>query len=193
MEDSETRRIYLERALDDGEKQEFVMSRRARKHEVFVYYLYTSDQETLLIAAKEYKTRGIKKSYTVTSNSRDISEESKYFLGKINDANGYGIFDVYHSMMPETVQLKIFLVSEDKMPKCFFYHFINGTSVRDNTPIVSINKTEFKDRIKILMTYNNRSILMIDQKEDDEYQIEVMGPLSIFQAFCICLATIISQ
>lgn len=162
--------------------------------------MYTPDEDKLILSAKHIQANDLP--FMISLSSIDFTPESEFFIGTLNGHRSTSTFTAvaYYPELDTKMQnaMRIYVNKEGEnamaimptIPKSN-YVFIepppqNGSCIFLN-PMIRPGAV----RIDFGLTIDGGNIsCTVQQKQDDEFIIDVVSPISLFQGFCIALSTI---
>jgi hypothetical protein len=188
------------------ERREFVFSRIRNKESKAKHrcYLYTPDEEILLLAAAMKRAKG-KTIYRISMNGREMSEKSPYFVGRLADLGCRGNFiGVIKAAGSEQCDfIKVILggdggfVSALPPPDKPGFHFPAGLDEPMSEDVVIMRcgfvlKSHENDGIPAtaVVRFQDSVALEFTRKGKNEFSIHASAPLNEFQAFCLAIGII---
>lgn len=164
------------------------------------YYFFSQDQEDLIISATSKNKKGI--IYKMSLNSREIKRKSVWYAGLCSDVQTKKIFTGSFPNKPGCMShaIKIDCTESDAqitLPPLNAQNFLFSDSQPQEDLIIlaaskekDLENSTNPDLYTIKVYLGEQKPLIIHQIADDEYEIQISHPLTIFQAFCIvCVLT----
>lgn len=164
------------------------------------YYFFSADQEDLIISASSKNKKGM--IYKMSLNSKEIKRKSLWYVGLCSDVQTKKVFIGSFPNKPGSMShaIKIDCTEPDIRISLSPLNVQNFLFSDTQTQEDLINLVSFKDKIiddssksdfnSIKVKLGDQVPLIINQIADDEYEVQITYPLTIFQAFCIaCLLT----
>lgn len=192
---------FLFRRLNEGEMITCILSKKlktqSRKMRV---YLYTEDRDVLLLTAEA--NQGYTNMYNISSSCDGYECGTPYFLGYLHsnhnspkytvrranqDGSTIDLLDIQYLRRHERPCL-------ERSARIFDLVDVSNTVKQEFFP--SLNKivtgTHFLESIKnfYFVKEDDSHYFSIGKIEKDVYQVNISGPLSVFEGFGICLSTL---
>lgn len=159
------------------------------------YYLYSEDQQDLMLVATIDTTC----CFIITQDALNISRKSEYFVGEIVGNRSELTYKGIDLKGKEQISIT-FMNNKDKKGNLFFKHvkvqipgdyeilqrqpsYVNGVYVLNFTETVIPSKKNF------ILDYHCDSCFSLGKLYEDEHLFIVKNPFSIFQGFCIAIAS----
>lgn len=158
------------------------------------YYLYSEDQQDLLLVA----TRTSQYKYVITQDALDISKNSEYFVGEVIGNRSNLTYKGLDNQCKEHISITL-LKYKDKKASCPYRQvrvqipgkydilqrqpsYTNGVYTLNFPEVVIPSKKNF------ILDFNCNLCCSIGKIYEDEHFFIVNYPFSIFQGFCFALA-----
>ncbi|EAX90006.1 hypothetical protein TVAG_300240 [Trichomonas vaginalis G3] len=161
----------------------YLMTRRQKKGDKIRYYLYTEDEEQLILAGiHENKTEN----YLVATSAIEYKKDSEFYVGLVECVSHQTSY-LIHS--PDSKQIKVLMLGEGRSP----HVFLNPDHITDEElhlrPQVNLNCSS--DLIQISMLKKDKVVFDLKQIYKDEFKLYCTEPLTLYESFgiaiCICL------
>lgn len=190
------RRILANCTFHENEVIKYVFARHNYRNKLPTHFnLYTDDEEFLVLSA----TGGLSSSkFVITTNSREIDEKSQFFVGNVFRASecvfdGKALCNISENEVAILYVAKVvWLKNKDPV---FTIPKVNGPTLSNydtdvNTAItLKVEECDLTpEKYSISFSYNGKTAMTLQYKEEDQYSVMVTYPLSLFQAFTFCLA-----
>ncbi|KAK8900456.1 hypothetical protein M9Y10_002783 [Tritrichomonas musculus] len=162
-------------------------------------YFFSEDQEDLIISASYKNKKGT--TYKMSLNSKQIKRKSLWYAGICSDIQTKKIFLGSFPNKPGSMAHAIRIDCNEENPQILLppmnsENFIFTDMPQEGTiPLASsksndIGNSENPNFISINIFNSNQPVLTIHQIAEDEFEVQISYPLTIFQAFCIaCVLT----
>ena len=198
---------YVNTGIQKGVVEKFVFARRKPRErgQRPKFYFYTPDLEDLVICASAKRVKG-GTAFKVSTNSQDIKRKNAFYVGLCTDAQskrqfiGYKVFPDNRTAFIPAVKIlvdqvegnSIFLAPSKARENYQFpedpeaLEKLYGMSVTVSDPAPD-PENEFST---IYVRHGDEDSIVITQVAKSEFEVDVQGPVSIFQAFCVtCILT----
>ena len=203
-------RSWVHEQVPNNQTFKCIFSRRKPKvkKQKTKFYFYSEDTEELILAATSKKSKGL--TYKISSNSKDIKRKSMFFIGLCSDVQTKKIF-LGTKSFPEKPGVPIPTIRFDTSndwttgnkvmiapPEAKDFQFPTEIEAHAPEGAFSLNAKILQDTanadkefINISVTFrNDETALKMHQIAEDEFEVEMTYPLSIFQSFCLaCVLT----
>ena len=197
---------YVNTGIDEGVTERFVFARRKPRErgQKPKFYFYTEDLEDLVICASAKKVKN-GTTFKVSTNAQDIKKKNSFYIGLCTDAQskrqfiGYKVFrEKPNAFFPavkisldQTEGNSIFLAPSKAKADWQFPEDDSSDKLYGMSVVVSDPAPDPENEFTtIYVKHDDEDAVVITQVASAEFNVEVMGPLSIFQAFCItCILT----
>lgn len=200
------------RPINPNETCECLFTRRKGKgkNAKLNYYFFTQDLNDLIISGTSKKGKGI--TYEMSLNSKEIQRESAWFVGMCSDMQNKKEFiglktlterpgemchtikinssiepNVHAIYIPDLEDPSSFIVSTDSLntqeapPNSIKLIASQTFDASENHPDYFTIKIHVED---------DHPVCTFKQIADDEFEVSISHPLSVFQAFCIACVLI---
>lgn len=164
------------------------------------YYFFSEDQENLLISASFKNKKGM--IYKMSLNSKEIKRKSLWYAGICSDVQTKKVFVGSFPSKPGSMSHAIKIDCTEPEPIISLpplnaqdFTFSEQQAQEDLTNLVAVKDNDIDgafnhDFCSIKVNLGDQTPLYIHQIADDEYEVQILYPLTIFQAFCIaCIMT----
>lgn len=172
---------------------EGVFVRRKNNKNKTYYYLYTEDEENLLLCACESGQYG----YDISRNARNISKQDPYFCGTLQGNNSNLTYQATDYKGAQQINIKFKRQSERKEP---FRQL--SASIPPDIPILQrepqytngswVLRFPTTDGISseknFMMDYNDDYCISFEKIQEEEFCFLLKSPLTLFQGFCLALS-----
>lgn len=189
---SKSRDIVFQQCKDTYEFEGVFVRRKNNKNKTY-YYLYTEDEENLLLCACESGQYG----YDISRNAKNISKVDPYFCGTLQGNNSSLIYQGLDFKGEEHVNIKFKRQSERKEP----FRQLSAT-IPPNIQILQREPQYIKgswvlrfptiDGISseknFMMDYNDDYCFSFEKIHEEEFCFLLRNPLTLFQGFCLALS-----
>lgn len=162
------------------------------------YYIYSEDEETLIMAADIDRSAG---KFTISMDANEISTKSKSYLGILERSINGKFFISYswHMYKDDSKREIIQMKKESKslyqvsIPKIGTLRLQSPKEKRKQNPPNSIElvvEEETEGLKQFKSEYQNKTCFLLRQTDEDEYLLNISYPLSVYQSFIVALAII---
>lgn len=172
---------------------EGVFVRRKNNKNKTCYYLYTRDEETLLLCACETGSYD----YDISRNAKNINKLDPYFCGSLHGNNSNQTYQGTDFNGTELISIKYKKKSERKEPFRQFSAMIPpDTKILQREPqyingswLLKFPTTDgISSEKNFMMDFGDNYCISFEKVHDEEFCILIRHPLSLFQAFCLALS-----
>lgn len=163
-------------------ERSFIISRRQIKDEI-KYYLYTRDEESLVLSCIIDNKSG---KYIVSTSALKFIENSEHYIGVIEKTASQYAFEIYSR---DNIRNRLLMIGDCHLPHVFLNP--DGQNNDDSHLIPQMNKNCSSNLLDFAILHKDKIVLSLKQKYQDEFILTRYQTLSIFQAFavavCACL------
>ena len=189
------KREYVYSPIESGAVERFVFARRKPKErgDKPKFYFYTPDLQDLVICASAKKVKS-GSSFKISTNSKEIKKKNCFYVGLCSDFQTRKQFVAY-KIDPKKPNLfmsavKIVLTGGSGVvllapanAKADFQFPTDPDQQKMDKDLVWEIRTDGESSVRLRR--GGKNLLTIVQTDSDEFEVEVAGPMSIFQAFCV--------
>ena len=192
--------------------------RKDRQTKKIKYYLYTEDMETLIMAAE--KKQEMRLAYIISMDANKITKESTFYLGIFKqDKKTEFITFSWHPHVDDSKRIMVYLKRHESSSQSRGIGSIKQFNDDILIPILgkavllgdgaAIDPIEISEKslkligsteiitvedgssvVNHIIKYDNNVCMSFYQTNEEEFQITVLYPLSLFQAFSMSLSYI---
>lgn len=141
------------------------------------FYLYTDDEEKLLIVAELVKNK-----WNISGDAIKCSPSESLFMGNLKSTDTKQYSGYFHK--DEVIRVRLFDSSQQRTEKLEF-----TVSIHDSKITTLMQEISQDEQFQFLC--GNNCCFRMNNIQDNEYKILISKPLSIFHGFCIGISMIL--
>lgn len=201
------KRNFIHKQIPSGSSEKVVFSRRKPKERGArpKFYFFSADHENLLVCATAKKLKN-GTTFKMSTSSKDIKKKSTFYVGLCSDFQqknqfiGYKVFPERPNLFISVIRTccdieQVHLTPSNAKPD-FQFPPTDSLDEKAKIPTLTYGVEDAADSEEtgfqsiVVKTKKDEPILTITQKAAEEYEVDIRGPMSIYQAFCAtCVLT----